>query len=61
MTIKTFTQAELLKLSEQEQEAKKQMGDTSNAREIVMKAAQYQADTVAAMWQRVLSRLNKGA
>lgn len=54
---KTFTQAELLKLSEKEKEVQKQMDNGADGRENVARAAQFRADAVQAMWQRVLARL----
>ncbi len=58
---KDFTESDLLKFSEKEKEVLRQMNG-STGRGDMARAAQFRADTVAAMWARVLYRLAaKGA
>lgn len=53
---KTFTTEELLKISEKEKQAQKLMNDAAG-RGGVFSVAQFKADTVNAMWQRIMARL----
>lgn len=57
MTTKTFTTEELLKISEKEKQAQKLMND-GTGRGDVFRMAQFKADTVNAMWQRIMAKLS---
>lgn len=55
----TFTQDQLLKLAQKENEFRLQQETSGqNPREGVARAVQFKADTVNAMWQRIMARLS---
>ncbi|PKO27966.1 MAG: hypothetical protein CVU32_01790 [Betaproteobacteria bacterium HGW-Betaproteobacteria-5] len=55
---KELTQAELLKFSEDEKEARKLMENTNGRGDVARLAFQLKADTVNAMWQRIMAKLS---
>jgi hypothetical protein len=56
---KELTQAELLKFSEEEKEARKQMENANGREDIARLTFQLKADRITAMWTRVLARLQR--
>lgn len=55
---KELTQAELLKFSEEEKEARKLMENTNGREDVARLAFQLKADTINAMWQRIMAKLS---